>query len=402
MFLFEEDFGDDPLNFQCNVLDANCKITEGMAHGLADAIEWFQTFLFVTDKEENPLWEIAGDQINMWLGLAVTVMIITSIVGVATALVTQRSDLMKRTIIGSVLAFPATIFAYFAVYQALRVADDVAEGLMKDTGGLSGAFGMLRQGNTGATGALTATVFSGTKTVLTLLLLIVLLLGLIVIFFALAFRDFALLLLIAFAPLAFILLPLKNGEVWVKRWVAAIFAMILAKPLIMATLGLIGTGFAKEQALFSATGFTLGIGMFIVGFMPLMLFSMFSFIGGSSDSDGVGSRVGAVVKGAGASVKKIALTGAGGGAGAATGVAAAGARGASGVAGVAGSAGLNGVSGKGGPVNLSAPQNRGGQAPGSPSKTPPTQPASPPAAKAPPTPVRNDPPPTTPFKGDSH
>lgn len=241
----------------------------------------------------SDMWNTAIDQAGLWLGLAVVVMFITATVGIAGGAISGRGDIVKRTILGTFLSFPATMFAYFVVGKGLEVTDDVSELLLARLTGTDEGFGALitaMLAGTSGWAALESVGTGGVPIFRTLLILVGLFIGVLFIMAAMAFRDFVLMLLIAFAPLAFVLLPAKGGGTWVKRWVGAVTAMALARPLILGTLALVFAGLKEVGTIWTPAGFSLLIGFGIAAFMPLMAYSFFQFLGGGEGGDQVGQR----------------------------------------------------------------------------------------------------------------
>lgn len=294
---------DDKLvNFECGITDVLCGFWETTGNGMAGLIGWFSETMLGSQNFEpgTGLWETAVDQAGIWLGFAAIVMLITSVVGLGTAAVVGRNDLLVRVGVGTLLAFPATLFAYFFVGEGLRVMDDISEGLIHRLGGTEGfaAFITAAFNNEMASGPLATGLSPHGMIALRLLVLVVLFLGVLLIAVAMAFRNFVLMLLIAFAPLGFVLLPMRGGGVWVQRWLSAVVAMALAKPLTLGTVSLILAGFGEVDNIWSFEGFTLGIGLILASFMPLLVYSFFNFVGSSGGQDQIGSQAGRAASGA--------------------------------------------------------------------------------------------------------
>lgn len=293
---------DDPitLDFKCTTLDAMCNIQETLGNGMASATGWIaEAALGGQDLSPgSTLWNAAIDQAGMWLGLSVVVMFITATVGIAGGAIMGRGDIVKRTMIGTLLSFPATMFAYFIVGKGLAVVDDLSDGLLARITGNDGGFGALitaMLSGTSGWAALESLTNPAAQIGRVLLVLVGLFIGVLFIMVAMAFRNFVLMLLIAFAPLAFVLLPAKGGGVWVKRWVSAITAMALARPLILGTLALVFAGLQSAGSIWTPAGLSLMIGFGIAAFMPLMAYSFFQFIGGGEGGDQVGQRAAGTV-----------------------------------------------------------------------------------------------------------
>lgn len=326
-------------NYECALTDPLCHATEKLSTWMGGIVLWLAESTLGGEgfRPGTSLWDTALSQSSIWLGLAVLVMMLTGIVGITAGAVMLRPDFIKRTIVGTLLAFPATIFAYFMVGEGLRVMDDLSTGLLDRLGGQDGFSAFIGTALTGD-----SSFEKGSKVALAIssggggpqmigqavIVLVILLLGVLMIAFAMAFRNFVLLLLIAFAPLAFVLLPAQGGGTWVKRWIAAVTAMALAKPLTIGVLGLVMAGFSNAGTIWSATGFASLIGLFIAAFMPIMLYSFFQFIGGDGGGgDQVASRAGQTIQSAPQQAAMMRRGGRGGGA-----------PGAAGAAGAAGSA----------------------------------------------------------------
>lgn len=289
---------DKLVDFECGVADFMCGTSEQVSNWVADLINWLaKTALGAQSfRPGDELWNTAQDETGMWLGMAIFVMMITFTVGIAAGAVMQRPDLIKRTVISSIESLPAFYFAYFIVGQGLQIIDEFSGGILERLTGAGGFAGMIEklfsaQANWGAQAGLS--VIGAAPVGQMMLILIIMCVGLLFITFAMAFRDFVLMILIAFAPLAFMLLPGKGlSDEWMKRWMSAVTAMALAKPLILGTLVLVMAGFGKIETIWSGAGLTLAIGVFITAFMPILAYSFFQFMGGGTGGDEVGQRMG--------------------------------------------------------------------------------------------------------------
>ncbi|GAA1622016.1 hypothetical protein [Leucobacter chromiireducens] len=290
---------EDPLvNFECGLTDFLCASMEDTANWTVSAINWLAELSLGGQgfRPGNELWNTAQSEAGVWLGMAIFVMFITFIVGIAAGAVMQRPDLIKRTALASIAALPAFYFSYFIVGQGLQIIDEFSAGILArltGEGGFAGMFETLFAGQANW-GAHTIGAAVGAAPVMQMMMvLVIMFIGLFFITFAMAFRDFVLMILITFAPLAFVLLPGKgNGDEWVKRWMSAVTAMALAKPLILGTLILVMAGLGSVDSILSGEGLTLAIGLFITAFMPILAYSFFQFMGGGAGGDEVGQRAG--------------------------------------------------------------------------------------------------------------
>lgn len=323
---FEADFG-------CGLTDFWCQGTESLATWLADTITGLSEFALSASEFHfgSELWDVSATEAGgAWLGMSVLVMFITSLVGITMAAIQMSGQLMKRALLGTALAFPATIFAIFIVGRGLVALDQFSEWLasrasgagtlhtrvtdmIEDKGTVKSVkpgyelFFPVQVGDVPVSMAWVRTPDGGTvpfipaehmvttegvSAEVVIVFLAVMALGMILLTLALAFRTFAMMLLIAFAPLAFVLLPAKGGGVWVKRWIAAVTAMALAKPLMFGALALLMGAFSSVKSVRDPNVVPMLIGLVLVSLMPIMVYGFFSFIGAGDGGDNIGSRAG--------------------------------------------------------------------------------------------------------------
>lgn len=299
------------IEFGCSFGDLYCGLMESYANTLHDLISMFAEFALGENRlaEGSSLLDAAGVQASMWLALSLMVMAVTGIVSLAVGSLLQRPDLMKRALLGTLGAFPATMLGFFIVGEGLVIADQVADGLLRRLTGTSGFAGMIGAILQTSTDPLDPSrLVAGASPVGSgLIILAVLFLGLLFLTIAMAFRDFVIVLLIAFAPLGFVLLPSKGGGEWVKRWASAITASILAKPLMYGALLLVTSGFSALDTIWSFETITLGIGFCLVAFLPLMAYNFFSFMGGATATAGdqAAGRLASAGRGAGGQAQRM-------------------------------------------------------------------------------------------------
>lgn len=291
---------DKLVNFECGVGDLVCGSMEQAANWTADTINWLANWSLGAQsfRPGDDLWNTAVDEAGIWLGMAIFVMMITFIVGIAGGALLQRPDVIKRTILATLASLPAFYFSFFIVGQGLQIIDEFSAGILDRLTGEGGFAGMIERvfsGQANWTAGSITTLVGAPPVGQMMLVLVILALGLLFITFAMAFRDFVLMILIAFAPLGFVLLPAKGmDDVWMKRWMSAVTAMALAKPLILGTLVLVMAGFQNLESIWSGAGLSMSIGVVITAFMPILAYSFFQFMGGGTGGDDVGQRAGAV------------------------------------------------------------------------------------------------------------
>ncbi len=283
------------VEFGCGFGDVVCLATEKQANWIADCINWLAE-LTLGGQDFRPgddNWITAQAQAGTWLGMAIFVMFLTFIVGVTAGAVLQRPDLIKRTVLASLVSLPAFYFSMFVIGEGLKVIDEFSDGLLSnltDSGGFSQIIETMfdAEANSDAFAYIASPPIGRM-----LLVLVVMMISLFIIMIALAFRNFVLMILITFAPLAFVLLPAKGaGDEWVKRWMSAVTAMALAKPLIFGVLALIMAALGNVETIWSGEGLTIVIGFGISAFMPMLAYGFFQFMGGGGGGDDIGQRAG--------------------------------------------------------------------------------------------------------------
>lgn len=279
----------DSVDFECGLLDLFCKTNESVAKGLAGFMSYLADVLLGGQDftEGGVLWNTAMDEASSWMGMAIIVMLITAAAGIAISILQQDASGLKRTLFFTVASIPSTYFAIYIVGQVLNIADVVSAGIITDLAGPDGfatlTSKLANASGWGVAGAI-ITGNAGSLVVGTMLVMFIFTAGLLCMMVALAFRNFIIMILLAFAPLAFMLLPYKGGSLWFKRWASALTAMVLAKPLMLGVYAMLFAAFGNISGALSPAAITLGIGMLVTSFMPLMAFSFFNFLGGSGGS----------------------------------------------------------------------------------------------------------------------
>lgn len=284
---------DKLVDFQCSFGDVFCSGIEMMAGWAADAINWLASMALGGQgfSPGSSLWTAATGEASQWLGMAIFVMFITCTVALAGGAVMQRPDTIKRALLATFASLPAFYFSYFFIGEGLKVIDEFSDGILARLTGVDG-FGQLIESlfQAEATYAGAATL-AAPPVGRMLITIIIMAIGIFFVMGAMAFRDFVLMILIAFGPLAFALMPARGAsDEWFKRWLSAVTAMALARPLILGTLALIMAGFRDTDSIWSGEGLSLAIGFVIAAFMPVLAYGFFQFMGGGGGGDDIGQR----------------------------------------------------------------------------------------------------------------
>jgi hypothetical protein len=293
----------DEIEFGCEFGDLVCVAFEAQARGLSEFLAWVAEITLANHPMApgSVLWESAIGESGNWLGIAIVVSLGILMIGIMRGILDFSGRQMWWSIIGVCSGIPSTYLALTLGGALLEVSDQISDAVLERIGGPEGfaeAIHAAQQFGSGddATGATATAVMTLTGTSLFLpvsMMMLLLILGMVVMNFALAFRNFGLMILIAFAPLAYMGVTMKGGWQLARSWALAGIALLIAKPLMFGMLAMI-LSTAGEARLFSGETLTLGIGLIVVAFMPLLAFSFFSFLGaGNASGDQVGSQMGA-------------------------------------------------------------------------------------------------------------
>ena len=279
----------DQIDFKCNPIDYLCLAEESMSRNVAkwvtDSISWvFDQSAF---DSSSTLFTVATNEAGFWWTIVGFVVVGAVAIGIAIAAIAGNPKLMVRAVIGLLGTFAITWVAIWGVGKLLDVVDGLTAPIL--------AHGL-------ATGGIQQTVmklmypgdFSGvvqnTSPAVVLLSLVALGAGLVIAAFVNSLRNFGLMVLIAFAPLAFSILATKAGSGWWRNWWSAVIALILTKPLVLGLLVLVLNGMGKVGSLYTIQAFPLIIGLFMSLLMPFVAFGLFSFVGaqaaGATDAFG--------------------------------------------------------------------------------------------------------------------
>ena len=286
---------DGQVNFDCGPLDAACKIQEDFSNDVADFIVDSLEWVFGNSglNTSSPLYQNALDQAGFWWTVTSFFTIGAAAIGIGWSAIRGNRAGMIRAVIGLAATFASTWVAIFVLGYVLDIMDGLTEPILQSgvaNGSIPASIRSLLfpdgiDGQIAAFGNLPA-----------MLSIVGLALGLVVIVFVNSLRDFGLMVLIAFGPLAFALLPVKEGGAWIRNWASAVLALLLTKPLILGLLVLILSGAGGLESIYSIQALPLLIGFVVTLFMPFLAFGLFSFIGasaGSVDQVGQGAARGA-------------------------------------------------------------------------------------------------------------
>lgn len=280
----------DPIDFDCKLTDLVCVAFESQARGLGSFLGWLAGVV-LGDQELAPgsaLWNDAIEESGNWFAIAIMVMLTTGVIGLATGMISMKGRNVWITLGGLAAAIPSTYLALGVGGALLEVTDEMSKLTLERLGGADGFANLIRAGAQRGTGSDVAgalqTIASGpsggSATIIMMLFLIV---GMVLMAFSIAFRNLGIMILIAFAPLAFMAVPLKGGWGLTKKWGLAFIALLLAKPLMFGVLAMLMKS-SGEMTLFSPQTLTVVTGLFVVSFMPMMAYSFFNFLGSGNEN----------------------------------------------------------------------------------------------------------------------
>lgn len=269
------------IDFDCGFGDVVCALQEDYAVGMLSwgmgAITWaMNATAFTTD---GALWVGAASEFSWWRWAVVLVTIVAMAWGITVGLLKQDGAMIRTAVIGGILAWPAAELAVWTLGHLLNVSELLTDSVMNSRGGGTFAEQLAALANGGSAEDRMAVMLTAT----------LLALGSVVLVFVFAFRNLALMVLVAFAPLAFMLAPVRPGARVIATWAAAVLALLVTKPLTIGLLSLILQTGQGLESLWVPEALPLLIGIILSVFMPFVAFTLFDFVG----TQAVGSAEGA-------------------------------------------------------------------------------------------------------------
>lgn len=287
------DSGGEELSFtyECGFGDFACAAAESMSRGIATvatgALSWalgntgFNT--------ESYLWDTATGEWSWWQGAVLLVILGSGIWAIAAAAISgERSDLVGA-IVRTLFALPVSMAALWLTGILLNIIDGLVQPLIDRGGAGEGLYDMVQNMIFGG---------GGGNYALATITLSLLMIGTIVLMVVFSFRNLALAALIAMGPVAFMLFPMKIGRQWVARYAAAVLSLLLTTPLTIGFLMLILRGIGNVESMWSLQAIPFGVGLILIGFAPLAVFGLFSFVGESVGDGAAGTGAGRVTRAA--------------------------------------------------------------------------------------------------------
>ena len=283
-------------SFACNPFDAACSIAESLTKAMAQVITG--AVAHVLDQIEldtdSFLFTAALEEWSWWQGTVLLVILVAGIIGITSAAMSGRREELIGAIVRLALAFPLSQLAIVATGMLLNVVDGASMAVLmrneQDNAAGAGLYGAIENVIYGGGGG---NFWFATATT------ILLMLGAVMLLIVFSFRNIAFVALIAIAPIAFMLYPMKGiGTQWVIRWASAVAALLLTTPLTLGFVMLVLRGLGNVPSLWSIEAIPLGIGLILVGFAPMAVFALFSFVSGHAAAEMIHSAGGVANRGA--------------------------------------------------------------------------------------------------------
>lgn len=284
------------VNFNCGFGDVICSVQEGIDKTLANWISSSIDFVFNNTgiNTDTNLWSVAVNETSWWWGISILGVFVAALLGIGQVLIKRDKETLIRTIVGLIVVFPALTIAIWLTGRLLDFTAQLSPvilGRLTD-GSLAEFISNMVLGSKDPAAAVINVAAGGIGNVTFILLGFAA--GLFIIMLISAFRSFGLMVLIAFAPIVFMLIPLRIGEVWVKRWATAIVALIITQPLMEGMLVLVIKAGAATDTPWSMQMLPTLIGMGMMIFTPFAAFSMVKFLGAEMTpalQTGLGSKM---------------------------------------------------------------------------------------------------------------
>lgn len=269
----------------CSTFDLSCQagdIVDNLLVFFANTMStmaWFMiqsAFTGSAGTIEDNEWSIATTMTSRW-GLVLLIVVVALVaVQMIIALAAGNVRQAISSFIAGILSWPTTLVAVWLTVVLTGATDRLTLGILgsggESAGGLMGAF--MEGVETLPLGELEKT---GSKAFLLAIMMLIVMIAALVLSLMLAFRNFALICLVGFSPIAFMAMPLSFIRSWAGKWAQAVAALILAKPIAAGMLVLAVDLTAGADGIYQ---WLVGIvAMVMAAFAPVITLRLFSFMG---------------------------------------------------------------------------------------------------------------------------
>lgn len=278
----------------CSTFDVQCHISSAFANVLEQTANTFSrigwevmtgAFGGTGGTISGDEWNVATAMASKWGLILLIVVVIIGLIRVTQAAIQGDMRVAISAGIWAMAAWPITMLAIWATIVITNATDALTIGILNDGSGdvadsMNKLFSVTVKPTAEALGggdleeaaittALTAVICGGGTLLATVIL------GLM-----LAFRNFALLVLIGFSPLAFMALPMEALRGWMRQWLQAVVALVVAKPL---AAGILVMSHAMLGTANDLWGWVVGIvAILMAAFAPIITMGMFQWAGGQT------------------------------------------------------------------------------------------------------------------------
>ncbi len=278
----------------CLPVDAFCKADEWMVDKFVGLVEnaWASVHAaFYSTGLSDAQWSAATFFTNRFVAVLASVTVAVAIYQVIRVLAAGRPKDAMVPVAAAVLAWPATATAVWLAIRGAGAVDNLTLAMLS-TGSGNEAVGVIFSKLAALDSAVPfmnagrpEAVIGNNVFVAGLLSLVIWIVS-IVMTLVLEFRNFALLVLIAFAPVAWMLLPAETTRAWIRSWTQMTIALILAKPVAAAVLMLAAELVVVTKA--DGWGAMLPglVGLVIACASPAATLALVRFMGVNSASEG--------------------------------------------------------------------------------------------------------------------
>lgn len=269
----------------CNTFDLACQAGEVVDSLLVFAANTMSTFSWMmivaaftgnAGTIEDNEWSVATTMTSRW-GLVLLVVVVALVL--VQMLISVASGNIRQAIsafVAGLLSWPTTLVAVWLTVIVTGATDRLTVGVLGS--GSESAGGLIARFFSGLEDLpLNAIEETGSKAFLLAGMLAVSTIAALLLSLMLAFRNFALICLVGFSPIAFMAMPLASIRVWAGKWAQAVAALVMAKPIAAGMLVLAVDLTAAADGIFQ---WLVGVvAMAMAAFAPVITLRLFSFMG---------------------------------------------------------------------------------------------------------------------------
>lgn len=291
-----------PLDFNCHVNGAVVNLLLNLANMLS-SLSWLMVRSAFTGNAgtiEDNEWSISTAMTSRW-GLLLLVVVFALVL--VQMIMSAASGNIRQAInafFSGILAWPTTLVAVWLTVVLTGATDRLTMGVLSSGQGPSEDIFNRFMTNL-ETFSLNEIHENVSKAFMIVLMLAISTIASIVLSLMLSFRNFALICLVGFSPLAFMAMPMVPIRGWITKWAQAVMALIMAKPIAAGMLVLSVDLGANSDGIYQWLTAVVAMGM--AAFAPVITLRLFAFMGAETAS-AYGGQGQAVMNNAGAGVAR--------------------------------------------------------------------------------------------------